>query len=262
MDFLPSPNFILVTSFFSSKRVSIFIEYKFWGKQRMLILFCSGAILGSFYTFICEHRTLFHSRRSHCDFCHTPLKWSQLIPIFSAIIYRKTPCCHRSISHHYLLIELWCSLLFILLYPVLISLSISHAIVVSILVSWLLLLAIYDLVYLEVTWIMLFISFILSVYLYSLYPQNLLFSLCLWLILESIILIRPNWLGGADSKLFAILSLTLPVQAIPILLATSSMTGLIWIAVRKQLGHSTQTVIPFIPCIVTGYVVALLFAYQ
>ncbi|WP_446453451.1 prepilin peptidase [Tuanshanicoccus yangjingiae] len=128
--------------------------------------------------------------------------------------------------------------------------------------SWLLLLAIYDLVYLEVTWTMLFISFILSVYLYSLYPQNLLLSLCLWLILESIILIRPNWLGGADSKLFAILSLTLPIQSMPILLATSSMTGLIWIVGRKRLGHSTQTVIPFIPCIATGYVVALLFAYQ
>ncbi|MBF6626801.1 prepilin peptidase [Tuanshanicoccus lijuaniae] len=226
----------------------------------MLLLFFSGAILASFYTHICEHNTLFHSKHSHCDFCHTPLKWRQLIPIFSTIYYRKTPCCQQPLSYHYLLIELWSSWLFLGMYPILLAVSTTHATLLLTLVSVLLLLAIYDAVYMEVAWVMLLIVFVLSAGIYYVQPQNWVFSLCLWLILEGIIVIQPQWLGGADSKLLTSLSLTLPLQAVPILLAAASATGLLWIAIRKTAGRSTHNAIPFIPCIVTGYVLALLFA--
>ena len=51
-----------------------------------LIIFLIGTILGSFYLVIatrlpeCEDVI---SSRSKCDYCNHPLKWYNLIPIFS-----------------------------------------------------------------------------------------------------------------------------------------------------------------------------------
>lgn len=83
-------------------------------------IFIIGTIFGSFYlvwsTRGPKGEEMLMSR-SHCDTCGITLKWYQLIPILSFIIFKgRCPKCHNKIPLINLLVELITGLLFTIMY--------------------------------------------------------------------------------------------------------------------------------------------------
>src|SRR5574344_831187 len=84
------------------------------------IIFLLGTILGSFYLVVAtrlpKNEEMIFSR-SHCDMCGKILKWYQLIPIFSYLIFGgKCPNCHKKIPVINLLTEIITGALFTFMY--------------------------------------------------------------------------------------------------------------------------------------------------
>ncbi len=74
-----------------------------------ILLFCP--VLFSFLYQFCEVEDLslkYLFRRYTCDYCHQPLGFTSLIPIWSFIQLRgRSICCHQRISRTYLIGELF-----------------------------------------------------------------------------------------------------------------------------------------------------------
>jgi prepilin signal peptidase PulO-like enzyme (type II secretory pathway) len=86
----------------------------------IIFLFILGTIMGSFYLVIAtrlpKNEDVIFSR-SHCDSCEETLKWYQLIPLLSFILFKgKCPKCHQKISILNPIVELTCGVLFALMF--------------------------------------------------------------------------------------------------------------------------------------------------
>lgn len=112
-----------------------------------VMAFLFGMTIGSFLN-VCIYRLpageSLTKKNSHCMTCGTPIKWYDLVPIFSWLILRgKCRACGSKISGRYILVESLTAVLFVmtlwrfdvivsgLLYPALLCLFISGLIVVG-----------------------------------------------------------------------------------------------------------------------------------
>lgn len=101
-----------------------------------LLIFLIGTIFGSFYyvvgTRLPNNESLI-SPRSHCDFCNHPLKFFELVPIFS-FIFLKGKCryCKEKMSKNYILYEVFTGILFLISY---IKFGISYNFFISLIIS-------------------------------------------------------------------------------------------------------------------------------
>ena len=71
-----------------------------------------GALLGSFFNVVLyrlpRHESLAYPG-SHCPYCSTPLRWFELVPVFSWLaLHGRCRTCRASISARYPLVELAC----------------------------------------------------------------------------------------------------------------------------------------------------------
>ena len=91
--------------------------------MEITLLFLLGLIVGSFLNVVAfrysSEGALFHPAkwggRSHCLFCSQPLKWYELIPVFSFIIQEgRCMVCRRRLSWQYPLVELAAGFTFLL----------------------------------------------------------------------------------------------------------------------------------------------------
>lgn len=85
-----------------------------------VLIFFIGAILGSFYlvvgTRLPKGEDVLFSR-SKCDSCGKPLKWYNLIPIFSYVFQGgKCTFCHKKIAGEHIIVEIATGLLFVFTY--------------------------------------------------------------------------------------------------------------------------------------------------
>ena len=79
-------------------------------------LLCWGSFLNALAYRLVHSNIPLTARRSHCPHCHQPIRWYDLIPVFSYIILRgRCRTCHARISPLYPLIEVGTVLV---LYPI------------------------------------------------------------------------------------------------------------------------------------------------
>lgn len=112
-----------------------------------IMVFLFGIAIGSFLN-VCIYRLpvgeSLTKKNSHCMTCGTPIKWYDLIPVFSWLFLRgKCRACGSKISGRYILVESLTGILFVLtflrfdvitdglLYPALLCLFISGLIVIG-----------------------------------------------------------------------------------------------------------------------------------
>ncbi|MCI8575101.1 MAG: prepilin peptidase [Bacilli bacterium] len=85
-----------------------------------IYVFLIGAVLGSFYAVVATRLPKNESLLapgSHCEYCNHPLKWYELIPIFSYLCQRgKCLKCHHHLPITYLLSEVGTGFLFLISY--------------------------------------------------------------------------------------------------------------------------------------------------
>ena len=82
-----------------------------------ILIFIIGIVLGSFYLVVgtrVPQGDNIITGRSRCDNCHHPLKWYELIPLFSYVFQRgKCNYCHQKITIEHFLVELLTGILFL-----------------------------------------------------------------------------------------------------------------------------------------------------
>lgn len=86
----------------------------------ILIIFILGTCIGSFLSLVAyrlpQNKSIIFGR-SHCESCNSTLSWGELIPLISYIIQRaKCKTCGFNLPFKYILTELICGLIFVMLY--------------------------------------------------------------------------------------------------------------------------------------------------
>ena len=228
-----------------------------------LIAFIIGTVLGSFALWLAQQ--LIQGKvdwcaRSRCATCQRVLKWWDLIPIFSQLrLHSRCRYCHTKLPAYYWISELSAGLLAALWY-VHLGKNLTHPLQLIYGIQFVLLLT--------MCWCDYFTYIIpdrlqlclLSLCLYLTSTQNqwqwqLLMSSWLVGLLLILYFLRPNWLGGADVKLLALLLPTIPFQMHAYFIGGSTLIGFIYYLVTRR-WHSP---LPFIPCIALSYYGVLLF---
>ncbi|SCG83291.1 leader peptidase (prepilin peptidase) / N-methyltransferase [Proteiniborus sp. DW1] len=231
-----------------------------------------GCIIGSFlnvciYRIPREESIVYPS--SHCPECNTPLKWYDLLPIFS-FLFQKGKCryCGMTISPQYLIVELLSGILYTIIfyfyaatvdfvfYSLLISILITisyidyhHQIIPDSLVGTILLLSIFY-----------------KTILFAIHktPFNLQDSILALLIGGGLFLIiaiaSKGGIGGGDIKLISVLGFILGIKKTILTILLSFIIGAafsIFLLILKK--KERKDVIPFGPFINIAFSIALFF---
>ncbi len=188
----------------------------------LILFFILGLLLGSFYTVVgirvVKHES-FLKGRSHCDSCNHPLKFLDLIPLFS-FLFLKGRCryCKAKISPLSFFIEFFTGLLFMIAYY---SFGFSYDLIIMLLViSMSMILMVSDLCYFILPdEILLFFG--ISLFITQILKSGIIMALIhvltgvfLFLVMYGIMMLgnfvfKKESLGGGDIKLLFIFGLVL-----------------------------------------------------
>lgn len=219
--------------------------------------FVIGSCLGSFaycFAFDWVHQQICLTRRSTCDHCSTTLKAFDLIPIVSQVLSRfRCRYCQKPTSSFYIIVEVMSGLLFVWTSFVFKEYHI-YFIMAFALVS---LLMIYCDIHAMMVPDMLQLI-LLCLVLYIVYVSELDFGNQLLLALATFSsffvfnTLRPASIGGADIKVFTILSLCIPVSLFPMFLFITSTTALFYFLFGYLFRFKSTGALPFFPFIFFG----------
>lgn len=233
-----------------------------------VLIYYSGACLGSFLYCLADqwvHLSFRWNSRSSCDECGHQLHWYELFPLFSFVLsQRKCRICQLPIAWGYLLSEAIPSFLFgtmgITLYR---SFHPSLATYYLLVFIILLLMSFCDL---QARWVpdVLQIFLLILIVLYRGHlrldqPFYFTYALSFSFLLGLLYLIAPDWIGGADIKLLAILSFAVPPLSVPYLLFTASFSALLYLGAASFILKKRLFSLPFIPFIsLSFYIVGII----
>jgi leader peptidase (prepilin peptidase)/N-methyltransferase len=235
-----------------------------------VLIFLYGTIIGSFlnvciYRIPKEESIIFPS--SHCPKCSTPLKWYDLVPIFSFIIGKgKCRYCREGISLRYPATEILNGILYIVVY-----LKFGFTIeffFYSIIFSILIVITFIDLEHMIIPdiLIVLIISFTIlykfvSYILYNKAPEllnsigGLIFSSILFIL---IILVSKGGMGTGDVTLIGSLGFILGIKNISLTIFLSFILGaIISIILLITKIKNKKDPIPFAPFIILAFFIVL-----
>ncbi len=239
-----------------------------------LLLFIIGAILGSFY-FCLASRLPIHKSilgRSECDSCHQSLKWYELIPLVSYLIFHgKCHHCHHKIGFEYFIIEFSCALLFLAGYLYL-GLTVKYFIYL-VLISLGIIIFITDFKYMIILDSSLLISAIsITVLKYfeggiKYVIWSIFFGVCLFLTIYLIKLIgdfifKKESLGGGDIKLSFIIGLALGYPYIGYEIGLIALIFASFLALPYALAQiylTKKNELPFGPFLIASLVIVFVF---
>ncbi|MBU5437507.1 prepilin peptidase [Tissierella sp. MSJ-40] len=235
-----------------------------------ILIFLYGTIIGSFLN-VCIYRTPRGESvvfpRSHCPKCSTPLKWYDLIPVFSFITGRgKCRYCREAISLQYPVIEILNGILYLIIY-----LKFGFTIeffFYSIIFSVLIVITFIDLEHMIIPdiLIVLIISFTIlhkfaSYILYNKSPEllnsigGLIFSSILFIM---IILVSKGGMGTGDVTLIGSLGFILGIKNIFLTIFLSFILGaIISIILLITKIKNKKDPIPFAPFIILAFFIVL-----
>ena len=252
----------------------------------IIFIFFFGTIIGSFLNCIIWRlyaKKSFVKGKSLCSNCQHPLRWFDLIPLFSFLFLQgRCRYCKRPISWQYPLVEFSTGLLFLtpflIIPPFFSDLFLFETLHYFFITSVLIIIFVYDLkhflipdkILLPAIFISFFYYLLRSIYLFFFYknPTALLnfsyallsgtlfslFFLCLYLISSG------KWIGLGDVKLGFFLGLILGwPKIIPSLFITYLIGGIIGIGLIVFKKKKPKSEIPFAPFLITGFFIAFFF---
>lgn len=237
----------------------------------MLLLFLIlGLIMGSFYMVVAMRGSVGESivkPGSHCEYCNHYLKWYELIPVISYILFKgKCHNCHHKISIWYPIIELICGILFALgfyLYGISYELM-AYLIIVSLLI----IIFVSDFKYMIILDLPLFTGIILIIVLKFIYFESIagfksiISGLLIFAFMFVIKLIgdktfKRESLGGGDIKLGAFMGCALGIRLGLTSLVIGSFIALpyaTYYVLKKQ-----NKEIPFGPFLILAVLICFIF---
>jgi prepilin signal peptidase PulO-like enzyme (type II secretory pathway) len=251
------------------------------------IIFLFGLIIGSFLNVvILRYNTgRLLGKRSACFSCAKPLRWYELVPLFSFVLQRgRCRGCESRISWQYPIVEALVALLFLLTawqyYP-----NYLAVFFVWIILALLLVIAVYDLKHKIIPDAVVYVFIILS-FLAAFYPQltgglagffgaHVLAGLVLFVFFWAMwFLSRGMWMGFGDAKLALGIGFLLgplgAANAVIVAFWIGAVVGLVLVALgrtrritwlSKRLRYLTiKSEIPFAPFLVAGVILVLLFS--
>lgn len=237
-----------------------------------------GLSIGSFLNCIIyriEKKQSFLKGRSYCPHCSHVLSWKDLIPVFSYLsLMGKCRYCSKKISIQYLLMEISTGLIFLLTavntLQIISFLSILLFIYYSIVISFLLIIFVYDLKFFIIPDKVLFPAMIV-VFLYQLFSSFIFLNFSpLWagllscsFFLAIFLISRGNWMGFGDVKLSFFMGLFLGVSNVMVALFLAFFIGaIIGVGLIFSGDKKLKSEIPFGPFLITGTIVALFYGQQ
>jgi len=240
-----------------------------------LLVFIFGLIVGSFLNCVIYRLKTdksFFEGRSFCPLCKHELAWLDLIPVVSFLMLKgKCNYCHKPISIHYPLVELFTGLLFLLVFHHA-QYSILYALYNLVIVCFLIVIFVYDLKHYiipdKVIYPAILVSGIFNIFLSFYTPYALRHTLYAALGASSFFLLiylmsRGQWLGFGDVKLAFFMGLYLGFPNILVALFLSFFIGAVVGLTLISWGKKTlKSEVPFGPFLVTGTIIALFCGEQ
>ncbi len=253
----------------------------------VVIAFVFGIIIGSFlnvylYRF---HTGKSLSGNSHCLSCGTPLRPYELVPLFSYLCLRgRCRTCQSFIPSRYFLVELLTGLLFVGV--VLTSLDIISMIHTLVLVSILVIIAVYDIYHMiipdELVMVLLVVVISNQLYLHivGLPITDFYFNIIATLFASVFLMIlwrvsKGAWIGFGDVKLIIPLALSVGYTSVFSMTVLSFWIGAViglMIMLYQKIVTSRQphlkllaksltikSAVPFAPFLILGYLMVLFF---
>ena len=229
-----------------------------------LSVFYVGCIIGSFLLVVAQRIPLGKSilvPRSHCVKCKTNLKWSDLIPIFSAI-FLKNQCryCHYSFSNLNLFCEIISGILVLSYYINYPNIAENTWILILLLVNFTLSLTDYQFGIVEPK---IFYSGIFLVIFLYIYQRSFSLDIIYTPIIISIFFFLfhyffPDKLGKGDSKLLIAWSIFLSYHDIAFIVLLASFIALIYYFLFPK-RYPDNHFIPFVPFLSIGFYLFVIF---
>lgn len=243
-----------------------------------VLVFLYGVVIGSFLN-VCIYRiprkSFFSSRSSFCTCCKHPLRWYDLIPIFSYVFLGgRCRYCRERISPRYPLVELsngviWLVSFLLFRGDLATFFGWANFILPCIVASILLVVAFIDLDTMEISnisciVILIFglLRFVLSFFFGEVkYYEYLIGAVCISLPFFIIALITGGGIGGGDIKLCFVAGLFYGWKVMVI----GSFLGIVLSAIASiilmlKYGKGRKTMIPLAPFLVFGFISASFFA--
>ena len=236
-----------------------------------VLIFFIGAILGSFYlvvgTRLPKGEDVLFSR-SKCDSCGKPLKWYNLIPIFSYVFQSgKCTYCNKKIAGEHIIVEIATGLLFVFTYY---YLPAGYYFYVGLIISSLLIIIfVSDFKYMIILDSPLIISGILVIILklifYGFKPTLIsiasgiaLFCVMLLLFQLGKFLFKKEALGGGDIKLAGVIGIVLGLKLGLVSIILSSLLALPYAVGAMLLNKNSE--VPFGPFLIASMAIVFVFA--
>jgi leader peptidase (prepilin peptidase)/N-methyltransferase len=253
----------------------------------LVIFFILGLIIGSFLNVVVCRLNLAESflvGRSHCPHCKKNIRWYDNIPILSFIIFRfRCRDCKEKISWQYPLVELFTGFLFLLIGWKFFVLGSSLTWAVSVyylgIVSFLMIIFVYDWLYMEIPGIVLWVAvgfavafnlffdwsrieIVGNVLGFSIYSGVLAAFVVFLFFFLLVAVSKEKWMGMGDAQLVILLGLVLGwpqiLLALMLAFAFGAIIGLALVFLKKK---EMKSRIPFAPFLVIGTFV-MIFFYQ
>ncbi len=232
------------------------------------LIFILGLSVGSFLNAVIyrlEKKKPISFDRSHCPHCRAVLKWHDLIPVISFILFSgKCRYCRKRISFQYPLVELAAGLLFLITFN-----SFGYSLVALyylIIISFLIIIFVYDFRHYLIPDKIIYPAIIIA-FLY-LFSEKDFISHFLSAILASgfflllVLISKGKWIGLGDVKLAFLMGLVLGWPGILIALFISFFSGAIAGLTLIVLGKKKmKSEIPFGPFLV-GSTILVIFLNQ
>ncbi|WP_353855057.1 prepilin peptidase [Bacillus sp. Bos-x628] len=222
-----------------------------------ILVFITGISMGSFFHLVGERLPLKQSimfPRSHCTACKQMLSVDEMLPLISYFLL-KGACkrCGARLSKLYPLIELLSGVLFLLIYK---NVGFSfEGVFVVILCSLFVIAVVSDFLYMRIPNDLFLFFFPLFVIYRTIYPlpiwwEGAASAFFCFLTFYCLDRLHPNSIGGADMKLFCVLSFCFGLKAFLINLFLSSTLGIVY---AKLFSFRLREPFPFVPAIAVSF---------
>lgn len=238
----------------------------------IFIFLVFGIIIGSFLNVViyrlasCEGGIVFGS--SHCRDCNHELAWNDNIPIFSYItLLGKCRYCKEKISIQYPLIEIFTGILFLVVAISKINENFSTqniivAGMISVVFAAMLVVLVYDLKYMEVPMIAVYLSIVIAAvaiymqvsYDFTEFAFHIIASVASFLFFFSFSFFSDEkWMGYGDGYIASVVGLVLgPFWAFTALLLAVWSGSIVGVIIMIFKGKDMKTAIPFGPYLIGG----------
>lgn len=238
----------------------------------LFFLFLIGVFFGSFLNVVIDRlprgETIFVGR-SHCEYCHHPLAWYDLVPLFSFLfLFGKCRYCHTDIGWKYPLIELTTGIGFVCTYMLLQYASFPLIFTTLVLVSCCIVVFYTDFFYGIIPDSILCIFFLFGLLRAQILSENIPFFLLSGIgvglfFLLLFLLTRGRGIGFGDVKYAFVMGFLLgfpySIPALYISFLTGASVALILVMTHKKAFTQTIALGPFL---VLGTVINIFFSTQ